>query len=135
MKITATSKIESINDTLKTEIDFLQKEIKKLERKITEPRYKEGDIALMWGYRKVKIVKVIPREKRRFLRSNYYYEYEAKNVQTGQVEMIKDGVTHIVCFPSNATFILREEELTDVPENYETYLVHLLYNVLKEERK
>lgn len=133
-EINCVSIMDNQLDKLEKENAKLKAKITKLEANIIEPQYKVGDIVLLDGYRKVKILKVYCQKAAfKWYKRVPTFLYEVENVQTEKI-CIKDNLGSTDYYFVKESFIVAQEELQDIPFNYETYLVHIIYNLKNKER-
>ena len=113
-------------DNYLKKIRALEEQVKDLEKDIIRPKYKPGDIALFDGYRKVEILEVIYKERTRFFKpSMFNFVYRCRFVQTEHI--VRNN--QVSYFQASDKIFFNQEELSDVPEHYETLLVHMIYDL------
>lgn len=116
-------------------IDELEKRIKDLEKQIVKPMFKVGDIVIFEGYRKVEILEIMYREHRSLFRpTQYQFVYRGRFTQTNHVYFELPYGTREVFF-SDHDILFNQEDLKPVPPDYETYLVHMIYDLCNEKKE
>ena len=117
-------------------IDRYETQIAQLAEKLPKPKYQVGDIVMLDGFRKVKITEVLVKDNKHWWSRvhKFTFAYQVENVLTEEINRQIDGVTHICSF-EKAPCIVKEEQLEEVPDNYETYLCHIIYDLTHEKRR
>lgn len=118
-------------DQYLAKIKALEEQVENLEKGIIRPKYQPGDIAMYDGYRKVEILEVIYKEKSHLFKSSTFnFVYRCRFLQTEPI--IENN--HVYHF-SKCDVFFNQEELSDVPVCYETYLVHMIYKLRSTEKE
>ena len=120
-----------------TFINTYDDRIAKLQEKIDEltpkPRYSVGDEVLCNGYKKVRIDQVIVEvSKKIFSKAKFSFEYDVHYTQIDDVPVIRNGVREFRSLPSFGSFRVPESFLSEVPEYYETMLVHIISDLMRD---
>ena len=120
-----------------TSLNTYDDRIAKLQEKIDEltpkPRYSVGDEVLYNGYKKVRIDQVICEvSKKLFSKAKFSFEYDVHYTQIENVPVVRNGVRELHSLPSLGSFRVPEDSLSEVPEYYETMLVHIISDLMRD---